>query len=95
MTTVDNVVNEHNLNFGLLKLDVEGAEISVLEGSVESIKKFRPVLLISIYHGPEDFFEIKPMLEKMGVNYKFTIRKLAPGSTHGETMLLAYPCELG
>ncbi len=41
-----------------IKLDVEGAEMSVLRGASTSIARFRPRLAISLYHKPDDLFEI-------------------------------------
>ena len=59
LTTVDEFVRQNDVDLTLLKLDVEGAELSVLRGALGSIKGLKPILLISIYHTPEDFFEIK------------------------------------
>ena len=44
------------INF--LKLDVEGSEMATLRGARNSIDRFKPKLAISIYHKPDDFFEI-------------------------------------
>jgi FkbM family methyltransferase len=43
---------------GLIKLDVEGAEMASLRGACESIRRFKPKLAISLYHKPDDLFEI-------------------------------------
>jgi hypothetical protein len=32
-------------------------------GAEKTIKKDKPILLISVYHTGKDFFEIKPLLE--------------------------------
>lgn len=94
ITTIDNYVKNNNLVAGLIKLDVEGYESNVINGAIETIKKFRPVMLISIYHNPKDFFEIKPLIESLNLNYKFKIRKIAPNSLFFEMMLICYPAEL-
>ncbi len=94
VTTIDNFVSKNNLNLGLIKLDVEGFESNVIKGAAESIKKYRPVMLISIYHTPQDFFEIKPFIESLNLNYKFKIKKTAPQDLLTELMLIAYPAEL-
>jgi FkbM family methyltransferase len=88
---LDDFITENNINLGLLKLDVEGSEFGTIKGALESIKKFRPVLLISIYHMPEDFFEIKPLLEKELDNYKFKIRKLSPFDPAADFTLIGEP----
>jgi FkbM family methyltransferase len=41
-----------------IKLDVEGAELDCLRGARESIRRFKPKLAISLYHKPNDLFEI-------------------------------------
>lgn len=74
-------------------MDIEGAEWDAVHGAVETIKKFRPILLLSIYHTPTDFFQIKPFIEKLGCNYRFVVRKLVPESFIAELMLIAYPCD--
>jgi FkbM family methyltransferase len=85
---LDSQIDEPNI--GLIKFDIEGAEFDALVGSIETIKKFRPVLLISIYHNGKDFFEILPWLENFDFGYKFKLRKLNPNSSVGEIMLIAY-----
>lgn len=92
ITTIDKFVGSlgSDADIGLIKLDVEGAEFDVVGGSIKTIEKFRPVLLISIYHTGKDFFEIKPLLEGLDLGYKFLIRKINPNSSIGEVMLIAY-----
>lgn len=45
VTTVDDLVREHGLTPGFMKVDVEGAELSVFEGAVETLRTHRPVIL--------------------------------------------------
>jgi FkbM family methyltransferase len=75
MITIDEYVRSHNLEVGIIKLDVEGAEYATILGATETIKKSKPILLISIYHTPKDFFEIKPYLEGLNLGYNFMIRQ--------------------
>lgn len=82
--------NKSNNKVSLIKIDIEGAEISALKGMEQTIRKQKPVLAISIYHRPEDFFQIKPWLETICSEYKYIIKKATPFSLTGETMLLAY-----
>jgi FkbM family methyltransferase len=44
VSTIDELVREHGLNPGLIKIDVEGAEGLVLKGATETLKSFRPVV---------------------------------------------------
>ena len=87
--TLDDYVRENNLEVGLIKVDIEGGEQLLLKGAVETIRTQHPILLISIYHSANDFFEIKPMIEKMCNKYTFRIIKPANSAIVIETILLA------
>jgi FkbM family methyltransferase len=86
--TIDDYVREHNLNVGLIKVDIEGAEQSFLRGAHETIRTQKPTLLISIYHNVDDFLDIKPMIESWNLGYKFKIFKPTLDSISGETLLI-------
>ena len=87
--TLDDYVRENNLEVGLIKVDIEGGEQLLLKGAVETIRTQHPILLISIYNSANDFFEIKPMIEKMCDKYTFRIIKPANSAIVIETILLA------
>ena len=69
--TLDSYVTEHNLQIGLIKVDIEGYEQRFLAGALETIKTQKPILLISIYHNRNDFYQIKPFIEELDLGYKF------------------------
>ena len=89
VVTLDDYVRENNIEVGLIKVDIEGGEQLLLKGAVETIRTQHPILLISIYHSANDFFEIKPMIEKMCGKYTFRIVKPANPAIALETILLA------
>ena len=89
VVTLDDYVRENNIEVGLIKVDIEGGEQLLLKGAVETIRTQHPILLISIYHSANDFFEIKPMIEKMCGKYTFRIVKPANSAIALETILLA------
>ena len=89
VVTLDDYVRENNIEVGLIKVDFEGGEQLLLRGAVETIRTQHPILLISIYHSANDFFEIKPMIEKMCDKYTFRIVKPANPAIALETILLA------
>lgn len=89
VVTLDDYVRENNIEVGLIKVDIEGGEQMLLRGAVETIRTQHPILLISIYHSANDFFEIKPMIEKMCDKYTFRIVKPANPAIALETILLA------
>lgn len=77
-------------NIGLIKLDTEGFETKIILGAKEIIKKNKPVLLIAIYHTPEDFFELKDILLSLNPDYKFMIRRSEPILPSADLVLIAY-----
>jgi FkbM family methyltransferase len=87
--SIDAHVHEAGLaRVDLIKMDIEGAEPFALLGAVETLRRFRPKLAISIYHGDwHDFIEIPRFLAALGLGYRlyldhFTIQR-------AETVLFA------
>ena len=70
--SIDNVLNGERATF--IKMDVEGAELEALKGAANTIKNYKPRLAISIYHKPEDIYEIPQLLMQLRPDYKFYIR---------------------
>lgn len=89
MVTLDKFVDENNIEVGLIKTDLEGFEKSFLKGAINTIKKQKPILLISIYHSYDDLLDIKPMIEELNLGYKFKILSTKEFKVVGETKLLA------
>lgn len=89
--TLDDYVTEYDLSVGLIKMDVEGFEPQIVQGALETIKRDRPFMAISVYHTPEEFFELKPFLERLDLGYKFKIRHSSLSMPLGELVLVAYP----
>lgn len=75
VTTIDTFCSANSINVGLIKIDVEGREIDTLKGGIETIKKNKPVLIISIYHNFEQFFGVRKFLEALNLGYTFKYRK--------------------
>lgn len=98
LKTLNTIITDNNIKPAFIKIDVEGAGMECINGGLKSLKKFRPVLSIAIYHNPIEFFEVKPYLESELPNYIFMIRKLSNSIInnfcHAETFLLAYPSEI-
>ncbi|MHA1747027.1 MAG: FkbM family methyltransferase [Promethearchaeota archaeon] len=87
--TIDEFVKEKNLNVGLIKLDVEGNALKVIQGAKNTISKFKPILLIAIYHNGEEFFELKDYIKNIIEDYNIKIRKISPRA-FADTTLIAY-----
>lgn len=90
----NNKENFESKKIGCIKLDIEGNEYNAILGALKVIKEHRPILLISIYHVPQDFFYIKPLLQKEVENYRFMIRRINPYRFFEETLLIGYPEEI-
>jgi hypothetical protein len=46
--TIDNLVELHDLEPGIIVIDVEGAEHNVLLGAIETLKKYSPVIITEL-----------------------------------------------
>jgi hypothetical protein len=59
LRSIDFLVNTKDIaKIDFIKLDVEGAELDSIRGARDSILRFKPKLAISLYHKPNDLFEI-------------------------------------
>ena len=70
-TTIDEVVLGEAT---LIKMDVEGAELSSLKGAEKCIKDNKPKLAICIYHKREDPWQIYEYIKSLVPGYRFYIR---------------------
>ena len=59
--SLDNYLKKKSYTPGIIKIDVEGAEINVLNGSRKTIKKFKPIIYLSVH---------PKFLEKLGQSTK-------------------------
>ena len=89
--TVDKFVEENDLDVGYITIDVEGAEIDLLDGALNTIKTQRPILTISIYHKVTDFFEIIPWVADLNLGYEFRVIKEQPWPFLGDTVVQCRP----
>lgn len=90
VTTIDQYVEENDLEVGVIKLDIEGNELEAIRGAMKTICKYKPILLVSVYHLPKDLFEIKPFIESLNLGYEFMFRKLVFHDPLTEVSLIGY-----
>lgn len=86
-TTIDQFVEENNLNVGYITVDVEGAEMDLLKGAINTIKTQKPILFISIYHKVSDYFDIIPWIADLDAGYEFNVIKDNPWTFIADTMV--------
>lgn len=58
---------------GLIKLDIEGAEIEAINGAADVIRRCKPILLFSIYHRLNDIWEVPLLVNSIQEGYSFRI----------------------
>jgi FkbM family methyltransferase len=85
--TLDEYVEKRNLRVGLIKLDIEGYEQNCLHGAIHILKRQKPILIISMYHSYDDFFQIKPFIEDLDLGYRFDFFKGIDASVWATVML--------
>lgn len=69
---LDDVLVHHPADY--IKLDVEGAEGAALRGAARTICTQRPALAVSIYHRPNDLFELPALIDSICGGYEFRLR---------------------
>jgi FkbM family methyltransferase len=78
--TIDTFIKNNKLNkVDFLKFDIEGAEIYALQGCIQTLKKYRPKLAISIYHPDStgrciDYYRIPKFIDSLRLGYKFYLK---------------------
>ena len=59
----------------LINMDIEGAEMGVLQGAKKLIREKRPVLAICAYHKATDLLDIPKLINEVVDDYVFFVRK--------------------
>lgn len=74
MTSIDAFMAEHKIRrLDCIKLDVERCEAAVLRGAAETIEKFRPKLIVCLYHQPEDLMDLPEYVRTLVPEYRIHI----------------------
>ena len=88
LVSIDEVVREEGLpRVDCIKLDVEGAELAALRGAADTIRRFRPRLIICLYHQPEDLFTLPLYVKSLVPDYRLEVAHASCGFT--DTILYA------
>ncbi len=70
--SLDHVMQGNRVSF--INMDVEGAEREALMGCRETIERWAPKLLISVYHRSEDLYAIPMQIRQMKPEYRMYLR---------------------
>lgn len=71
--SLDEVLSGESVDY--IKYDVEGAEWEALSGSEQTIRAYRPRLLVSAYHKSEDLFALPLRIHDMCPDYRLYYRR--------------------
>jgi len=64
--TIDALVSALGLRrVDLIKMDIEGSEPNALRGAAQTIRRFRPRLLVAVEHRPDDFTAIPALVNSI------------------------------
>lgn len=83
--TLDSFTAKNNINtINIIKCDIEGAELLMLKGGLQSIQKFKPLIILEVFeqwtkrynYEPEEIFTL---LMKLGYSYKVVNKGLKQG----------------
>ena len=86
LRTIDHLVDTSAIErIDFIKLDVEGSELAAIRGARKSIEKFRPQLAISLYHKPNDLFDIVLYIRE---NFPFYSLHIDHYTIHSEETVL-------
>ena len=90
--SVDRLVRDGQIpRVDFLKVDVEGADLGVLEGAAETIRSQRPRIAIACYHRPDDLVTLPDFVASLGVSYRWYLQ--CSTMTDVDTVAFAVPVE--
>ena len=70
--TLDHVLGGRKVTF--IKMDIEGFELKALRGAEQTIRKWKPVLAICVYHEVSHLWEIPLYLKSLVPEYRIYLR---------------------
>ena len=74
VTSIDRLTERTGLIPTYIKADVEGAELEMLNGAVNTLSQYKPKLNIALYHRTEDIFKLILKVKEINPRYKLHIR---------------------
>jgi len=85
---LDTYFKNQNIPNAMLKLDIEGAEMSALRGAAEWIKRNKPIIAICVYHKQEDILEIPAFCKQLVPEYRMYMRHYSDNQTESVCYLI-------
>lgn len=87
VTTIDKEMSDKKVTY--IKMDIEGAEREALLGAQKTIMCHTPKLAVSVYHKPQDIWEIPAIILQYHPSYRLFLRHYTLFSE--DTVLYALP----
>jgi FkbM family methyltransferase len=69
---IDTVLPDYRATF--VKMDIEGAEAGALRGAARLIASHKPRLAVSVYHRPEDLWQLPALVHSIRPDYRLYLR---------------------
>ncbi|MEW7997080.1 MAG: FkbM family methyltransferase [Candidatus Thiodiazotropha endolucinida] len=86
LNTIDNLI-ESRVSY--IKMDIEGIELDAIDGAVETILEFHPIIAVAVYHHSSDLRTIPRRILEIRDDYKIFIRHYTEGVV--ETIMYFVP----
>jgi hypothetical protein len=83
--SLDKVLKGEKATF--IKMDIEGSELEALKGAQNTIRMYKPMLAVCVYHKPEDILELPLYIKELVPEYRLYFRHYS--MSHCETVLYA------
>jgi FkbM family methyltransferase len=74
ITTLDAFTAKENLQVDFIKIDTEGYEAKILTGATQTIRSFKPTVVMSAYHTAEDKEKLPELLRSICPDYLCELR---------------------
>ena len=87
LDSVDHALSERGLTATYVKYDVEGFEREAIAGTHTAITRDAAALAVSVYHRPDDLWDIPLLLQGLQPRYDFFLREHGPDGV--DTVLYA------
>ncbi|MBU3633160.1 FkbM family methyltransferase [Polynucleobacter sp. AP-Feld-500C-C5] len=72
VTSIDLATNQ---DATFIKYEVEGSELEALMGSIKTLERKKPKLMIAVYHKPEDILTLPKYINGLDLGYKIGFRQ--------------------
>lgn len=87
VNTIDSILNGERVGF--IKMDIEGSEEQAINGAIDTIRKWKPYMAISVYHKSTDIWRIPLTILDICDHYDFAFRHYS--LCWADTVLYALP----